>query len=60
MERLVEAFELTKALGSLHQAMSYMWLMMNIAEDARWELENGLAIWLRHLLPTRPGEDTWV
>ncbi len=60
MERLVEAFELTKALGSLHQAMSYMWLLMNIAEDARWELENGLAIWLRRLLPTRPGEDTWV
>ncbi len=54
MERLVEAFELTKALGSLHQAMSYMWILMNSAEDARWELESGLLLWLRSLLPTQP------
>ncbi len=50
-ERLVEAFELTKALGALHQAMSYMWILMNLTEDARWELENGLVMWLRNLLP---------
>jgi hypothetical protein len=50
-ERLVEAFELTKALGALHQAMSYMWILMNLAEDARWELESGLLTWLRNLLP---------
>ena len=53
MERLIEAFELTKSLGTLHQAMSYMWILMNVAEDARWELENGLMIWLRHLLPSQ-------
>jgi hypothetical protein len=23
-----------------------------VAEDARWELESGLAMWLRSLLPT--------
>jgi len=28
---------------------------MNIAEDARWELESGLAMWLRSLLPTQSG-----
>ena len=55
MERLVEAFEMSKSLGALHQAMSYMWILMNIAEDARWELESGLAIWLRSLLPTQSG-----
>jgi hypothetical protein len=54
MERLVEAFELTKSLGALHQAMSYMWILMNVAEDARWELESGLAMWLRSLLPIPP------
>lgn len=52
MEHLVEAFELTKSLGALHQAMSYMWMLMNVAEDARWELESGLAMWLKSLLPT--------
>lgn len=57
MDHLIEAFELTKALGVLHQAMSYMWILMNIAEDARWELENGLAIWLRRLLPTPAPEN---
>jgi hypothetical protein len=55
MERLVEAFEMSKSLGALHQAMSYMWILMNIAEDARWELESGLAMWLRSLLPTQSG-----
>jgi hypothetical protein len=55
MERLVEAFELSKPLGALHQAMSYMWILMNVAESARWELESGLAMWLRSLLPTLPG-----
>jgi hypothetical protein len=54
MERLVEAFELTKPLGVLHQAMSYMWILMNVAADARWELENGLAMWLKKLLPAQP------
>jgi hypothetical protein len=53
MERLVEAFELSTPLGALHQAMSYMWILMNVAEDARWELEHGLVMWLRHLLPSR-------
>ena len=56
-ERLVEAFELTKSLGVLHQAMSYMWLLMNVAEDARWELENGLLMWLRNLLPAQLPEN---
>ena len=51
MARLVEAFELSKSLGALHQAMSYMWILMNVAADARWELESGLAMWLRRLLP---------
>ena len=56
-ERLVEAFELTKSLGVLHQAMSYMWILMNVAEDARWELENGLLMWLRNLLPAQLPEN---
>ena len=50
MERLVEAYEVARPLGVLHQAMSYMWILNNIAEDARWELESGLVIWLRNLL----------
>jgi hypothetical protein len=33
--------------------MSYMWLLMNVAEDARWELESGLLMWLRNLLPAQ-------
>jgi hypothetical protein len=56
MERLVEAFELSTPLGMLHQAMSYMWILMNVAEDARWELERGLVMWLRHLLPSQRPE----
>jgi hypothetical protein len=28
-----------------------MWILMNLAEDARWELESGLLTWLRNLLP---------
>jgi hypothetical protein len=42
MERLIEACELSTPLGALHQAMSYMWMLMHVAEDARWELERGL------------------
>ena len=49
-ERLIEAFEASKPLGALHQAMSYMWILTNIAPDARAELEGGLAHWLRVLL----------
>ena len=56
MERLVEAFEVSRPLGALHQAMSYMWILMNVAEDARWELERGLVMWLRHLLPSQRPE----
>lgn len=50
MERLLEAYEVARPLGVLHQAMSYMWILSNIAEDARWELEGGLVTWLRNLL----------
>jgi hypothetical protein len=53
MERLVEAFEVSTPLGALHQAMSYMWILMNVAEDARWELGHGLVMWLRHVLPSQ-------
>ena len=49
-ERLIEAFEAAKPLGALHQAMTYMWILTNIAEDERAELESGLAHWLRNLL----------
>lgn len=49
-DRLVDAFEASKPLGALHQAMSYMWILTNIAPDARAELEGGLAHWLRILL----------
>ena len=56
MERLVEAFEVSTPLGALHQAMSYMWILMNVAEDARWELERGLVMWLRHVLPSQRPE----
>lgn len=48
--RLTEAFEAAKPLGALHQAMTYMWILANIAEDERAELEGGLAHWLRNLL----------
>ena len=51
---LVHAFELSTSLGALHQAMSYMWILMNVAEDARWELEHGLVTWLRRLLQLLP------
>lgn len=49
-ERLIEAYEAAKRLGALHQAMTYMWILANIAEDERAELEGGLAHWLRSLL----------
>ncbi len=49
-ERLIEAFDAAKPLGALHQAMTYMWILTNIAEDERAELEGGLAHWLRNLL----------
>jgi hypothetical protein len=29
---------------------------MNVAEDARWELERELVMWLRHLLPSQQPE----
>lgn len=48
--RLIEAFEIAKRLGALHQAMTYMWILANIAADERAELEGGLAYWLRNLL----------
>ena len=50
MERLVEAFEISRPLGALHQAMSYMWILTNISADARPELEGGLLHWIRQLL----------
>lgn len=49
-ERLLQAYEVARPLGALHQAMSYMWILMNVAEDARWELEGGLRQWLKTLL----------
>ena len=50
MERLVQAFEVSKPLGALHQAMSYMWILTNISPDARPEPEGGLLHWIRNLL----------
>ena len=50
MERLVEAFEASRPLGALHQAMTYMWILTNIPPDARAELEGGLLHWTRSLL----------
>ncbi|MDE2688280.1 MAG: phosphotransferase [Chloroflexota bacterium] len=50
MERLIEAFEASKPLGALHQAMSYVWIITNIAPDARPEPEGGLLHWTRNLL----------
>lgn len=50
MERLVEAFEASRPLGALHQAMTYMWILTNISPDARPELEGGLLHWVRNLL----------
>ena len=50
MERLVEAFEASRPLGALHQAMSYMWILTNVSPDARPELEGGLLHWVRNLL----------
>ena len=47
---LVEAFEATRALGALHQTMTYMWILTNISMDARPELEGGLLHWVRQLL----------
>ncbi len=53
-DRLVHAFESSTSLGALHQAMSYMWILMNMAEDARWEVQGGLVMWLRRLLRLLP------
>ena len=50
MERLIETFEASKPLGALHQVMTYMWILTNIAADARPELEGGLLHWIRNLL----------
>ena len=50
MERLIEAFEASRPLGALHQAMTYMWILTNIAPDSRGELEGGLLHWVRSLL----------
>lgn len=49
-ERLVEAFEASRPLGALHQAMTYVWILTNISPDARPELEGGLLHWVRNLL----------
>ena len=50
MERLIESFEASRPLGALHQAMTYMWILTNIAPDSRGELEGGLLHWVRSLL----------
>ena len=50
MDRLIQAYDASKPLGALHQAMSYMWILTNIAEDTRWEVEIGLPTWIRTLL----------
>lgn len=50
MERLVEAFEVSRPLGALHQTMTYMWILTNISPDARPELEGGLLHWVRNLV----------
>ncbi len=50
MERLVEEFEHSRPLGTLHQAMTYMWILTNISPDARPELHGGLLHWVRNLL----------
>ena len=50
MDRLVQAYDAARPLGALHQAMTYMWILTNIAEDARWEVEVGLPTWIRTLL----------
>ena len=50
IERLVEAFEASRPLGALHQAMTYMWIHTNISAEARPELEGGLLHWIRQLL----------
>lgn len=47
---LIEAFEASRPLGALHQAMTYMWILTNISVDARPELEGGLLHWVRLLL----------
>lgn len=54
MDRLVHGYELSRSLGSLHQAMSYMWILMNLEKDARWELQSGLVMWLKSLLRILP------
>ena len=50
MDRLVQAYDIARPLGALHQAMTYMWILTNIAEEARWEVEVGLPTWIRTLL----------
>ncbi|MCH7653775.1 MAG: phosphotransferase [Chloroflexi bacterium] len=55
MDRLLEAFEVAQPLGALHQAMTYAWLTSSVAEDARWEVQAGLVVWLRNLLKMMDG-----
>ena len=50
MERLLEAYEISKTLGPLHQAATYAWIVTNCSEDSRFELGGGLALWLKNVL----------
>jgi hypothetical protein len=50
MDRLIQAYDASRPLGALHQTMSYLWILTNIAEDTRWEVEIGLPTWIRRLL----------
>ena len=50
MDKLIESFEASRPLGTLHEMMTYMWIRTNIPADARPELDGGLLHWVRTLL----------
>ncbi|MCL1469157.1 phosphotransferase family protein [Argonema antarcticum] len=56
MERLIEAFELSKTLGMLYQAITYYWIVSHLEELARWEMEVAVPLCLEKLLQRFSGE----
>jgi hypothetical protein len=49
-ERLLYAFEQSKPLNALHQAVSYRHILEGLEPDTRDELRGGLTYWLRMVL----------
>jgi len=51
MDRLMAAYETSRPLAALHQAVAYWRLLIEVGEEERWEWEADLPYFLRRLLP---------